>query len=188
MSMNKETAVRVLESKGARTLGPSVAQSARELIDKLMRPVDESATPSEGIYYVLRYPDGWQPFALRFDEFPEMDHSDMWADFVAPVLAQGWSRALKLPPTRLENRLKLHAYGFPRGRVARAPGKMIFNILYGGDVTPAMGVSNATIERLFSVTGVSKWVRDEHEQCQLDDRDAVRDALRIGPKESWKAV
>lgn len=166
---------RVAAYKG-RSLPPAVSTSARRARKR----------PSEGIYYAVRFSEGWSIFICRFDEFGgETDHTALWEDYVCQPLALNWEQSFGDDGV-LEEALHLHAYGFPRGRIARVPGGSTFNILHGGDLEKFMGISPETIERLFSVTGRAHWVRDEHEQCQEDDRDAVRRILRL--KENWRAV
>ena len=174
--MKKAKHKNIYEGLSPRTISPLVVQTARSLIDRL----DESALPTDGIYYVVRYPDKWDVFAYRFDNFPEIDHTALWCDHVAPVLARCWGRALRLSPAKLEKSLTLHAYGFPRGRVTKMG--MQFRVLYGGD---APFIPNSRVEHAFDLAG-AKWERDEHEQCQAEDKEAVRSLLRI--KEDWKAV
>ena len=51
---------------------------------------------SEGVYYVVRYPTGWQVLPCRFDEEGEMSHSAFWRHFaVSAMLAQQWRRKLR---------------------------------------------------------------------------------------------
>jgi hypothetical protein len=172
----------LVESGRRSILGPLVAQSARAALEKIVK---EDYTPSAGIYYCLRNPDGWEAFSYRFDEYPECDHSELWESYCAPILAQRWSARLKKPAAQLERQLSMHSYAFPRGRVARPhESKAAMTVMHGGD-TPK-GISSSTINRLFSLSAATKWVRDEHERCQADDRDAVRSILKL--TETWPAV
>lgn len=161
-----------------RVLGPLVAQSARALIDSLV----EDFTPSEGIYYCVRNPDGWSPFSYRFDEYPEIDHFEFWEEYVSPVLAARWARVLKQHPAGLQLKLSNLVYGFPRGRVSQFNHK--FKVLHGNDMPGS--VSRNSINRLFSLPSSVSWESDDHERCQIADRDGLRRLLKLA--ETWKAT
>ena len=174
MAANKH----MYESLSPKVLAPLVEETAKEIANRLTEP----ALPTDGIYYVVRYPDKWDIFAYRFDNFPETDHSALWTDYLAPILSRIWSKALKLSPQILEQELSLHTYGFPRGRVTNMSGR--FKVLHGGDTTALVPASR--IERAFDLSGMAKWERDGHEQCQGEDKEAIRSLLKI--KENWPAV
>lgn len=140
----------------------------------------EAQSPSEGLYYLVLTPTGWEPYSYRFDEFPELDHPELWEDYVAPVLAHRWAAKLKRPASVLEKNLAYHPFAFPRGRVGGKPWK----VFHGKD-TPK-GISRALIQRLFTLPPSTKWELDDHEQCQKVDRDDVRALLNI--RETWPAV
>ncbi len=178
----------LFEARGLRALGSLVQDRACSLLGQ----TNETPVPSSGIYYVLRFADGWRVLPYRYAEFPgEVDHSELWEDIAAPVLAQDWAPILCTPPSSLERRLKLHTYGFPRGRIFQVPSTERFTVLHGEDLRPFMGVEPALIERLFGLdtpVGTAIWEEDEHEHCQEDDRDAVRQVLRLPEHEVWAAV
>lgn len=150
-------------------------ESAEELA------LTEALRPSEGAFYVVRYPTGWRLFGIREDDFGgSVDHSEIW-DMVSADLADKYSKKLKISAGELLNRLQNHPYGFPRGRVTIFERQQ--KILWGGEkqvssVAPA-------IQRLFSVRRAD-WETDEHEQCQKEDKDAVRRILKI--RENWPAA
>lgn len=174
--LSKETSTRIYETCGPAVLRPLVARSARDLIDRV---VGGPITPSEGLFYIVRFTSGWQAFTLRFDEFPTMDHHKFWRRFLCPILAQDWCETLRKSPTMLEDRLRPHAHGFPRGRVGRASDDAGFDVFHGGDSQPYMGTPVATIERLFSLPSAARWLVDEREAFRVRDRDAVCSILQM---------
>jgi hypothetical protein len=176
MRMTRKISEGLARRKGLDVLMPLVWSSSRA------NQLIESVTPTEGVYYVIRRPEGWELFSYRFDEFPETDHSEAWETFVAPVLAHVWQDKIRKPARYIENALILASYAFPRGRVSQTtPGKFV--VLHGEDQDK---VSPKRIEQAFSISGRAKWEFDIHEQCQKEDRDAVRQLLGI--KENWRAV
>jgi len=92
---------------------------------------------------------------------------------VAPKLARAYK--LSAPDSR---ELALHAYGFPRGRVALVDGVLKF---YHGNDWQRF-ISREEIENHFNPdAAASQWLFDEHE-TQLDwDREQVRRVLRLRP-------
>ena len=54
---------------------------------------------SEGIFYVVRFPEGWVPVALRFEKGQEAGHPDFWRQQVVPRMALAWSKVLNKPAT-----------------------------------------------------------------------------------------
>jgi hypothetical protein len=193
--MDKRTAVRLSQIRGTRILGPSVAQSNRTRLGST------TDSPSEGLFCIVRYHgDGsWKPFIYRFDEFPRFAdspgcenrpfvQSDLWEQFILSILAVNWSDALELEERQLEDALLRHCNAFPHGRVARVSGETKYNIFHGDDLMPFMGISQEAVEGLFSVRGTAHWVHDECEDCQTEDRDAVRKILRLPEWENWRAV
>ncbi len=176
LSKTAECFTQLVEAGRGHVLRPLVAQSARELLENLV----EAANPSEGIYYCLRNPDGWAPFPYRFDEYPRIDHATFWAEYIVPVLAMRWSRALNVPAKRLESGLELAAHGFPRGRVMRnVAGRYV--VLHGDGMPRS--IRRKTIDRLFSLPRDTKWEPDSEERCQVEQRDVIRGLLRL--KETW---
>src|SRR5436309_11713498 len=63
---------------------------------------DKVLRPSDGLYYCMRFPLGWYPLTYRFDDLPELDHSALWQEHVAPVLACLWAERLGIDPDQLE--------------------------------------------------------------------------------------
>jgi hypothetical protein len=141
--------------------------------------------PTTGIFYVIRYPEGWEVVASRHDEYPDDGHPDFWRRAaVTAMLAQRWHKALDLPSDELSEDLRKYDYGFPRGRIAKV-GKQ-YCVYYGKDIQPYMKISRKMVERLFNIEGKARWVFDEHEQCLKSDKEEVQRLLRI--KEDWPSV
>ena len=141
-------------------------------------------SPSEGIFYVVRYPAGWKLLATRFQQDEDTNHYDWWEASVASTVAAKWAKRLRVTPKELEQELALLAYAFPRGRISKVGRR--FLVLQSGDITPPMNIFNAAIEAAFSIAGRCSWQFDEHEQCIAADRDEIRRILRIS--ENWNAV
>ncbi len=144
------------------------------------RSLSESASATDGIYYAMRAPSGWTLFAYRFDEFPEIDHSELWETHVAPILALRWAPSAKA--AKLEAELASFPYAFPRGRVSRSGNR--FLVSHGGDL-PA-SITKSAVMRAFSLPPNTPWELDNHEICAEIDRDAVRRLLKL--KETWPAT
>lgn len=141
--------------------------------------------PTTGIYYGVAFPDGWRLFPYRYDQFPMIDHVDLWATHICPALSRAWAAVLKIPKQVLSAELEEYTYGFPRGRIGQDV-KYRYLVLNGNDVEDYMSVSRQDIVRAFSLPKNAVWEDDEHEHCQYDEKEAVRNLFRI--KKDWKAV
>jgi hypothetical protein len=142
--------------------------------------------PTEGIYYVVRFPNGWHVMPCRFDEEGEMSHSSYWRHWgLAAVIANEW-KTVKFTNLKAmtEDDLESLMYALPRGRVTKVGSKFI--IYHGNDLQPWMKVTKRQIEQAFGVTGSCRWVMDDHEHCQLADKEELRRLLNL--KEDWPAV
>jgi hypothetical protein len=136
------------------------------------------AVGSEGIWYVVRTPTEWRLISYRYDDFAEeKDHTQLWEDEVVPFLSFKW----KLKKSQIAD-LTMAPYAFPRGRVTRALKG--FTIHNGEDF--AKFVSKQQIARAFSLFEGFTFSPDDHERCQVDDKQLVRAMLNL--KEDWPAV
>ncbi len=54
---------------------------------KISRPSGKQQQPSEGIYYLVRFPDEWRLLVCRYTDGPELDYVDFWRKKVAFQLA-----------------------------------------------------------------------------------------------------
>jgi len=142
--------------------------------------------PTEGIYYVVRFPNGWRLMACRFDEEGELGHPSFWRYWgVAALVAKEWQAKLRTASPRLtEDDLELLVYAFPRGRVTKLGTKYV--IYHGNDLQPWMKITKRQIEKTFGVTGRCCWQFDEHEQCLTPDKEEMRRLLRL--TEDWPSV
>jgi hypothetical protein len=138
--------------------------------------------PSEGIFYVIRNPDGWSHCAHRFDQCPESGHPKFWENVVAPTLARRWSHDDAARNRELEAELVNHPYGFPRGRVTKIGQQYV--VYHGNDLRGL--VARKAIEAAFGIAKRCRWEFDEHERCLRADKEGVRRCLGI--REDWPAV
>ena len=128
---------------------------------------------AEGIWYLVREVDKWKLIPCKFRPKSSIEgHPGFWERIVASRFA----RAYKLSKSAARE-LALHAYGFPRGRVALVDGALKF---YHGNDWQRF-ISREEIEKHFNPDGGgSQWVFDEHE-TQLDwDREQVGRVLGMG--------
>lgn len=152
-------------------------------------PKEKPPVGTEGIFYLVPYPQGWRILPVRSDEFPNPDfgHPDYWEGIVAEALAKKWhSRVSKEFPTPddLHTELLPLVYAFPRGRITLQDRKFI--VYHGGNFAPFMKCERKAIEGLFDIQGRSVWQFDEHEQCQMLDKERARELLHLPT--DWKAI
>jgi hypothetical protein len=131
---------------------------------------------------VVRFPELWEPVVLRFEDGQEAGHPDFWLQRVMPRIAQAWSKVLHRAPKDLESELRLSEYGFPRGRVVRQGTR--FRVFHGHDMEPFMGIKRSAIEASFGITGLARWLGDDHERCLREDKESIRQVLEL--RENWK--
>lgn len=143
-----------------------------------------SKEPSEGIFYVVPTPRGWNVYSHRFDVLPECHYSTIWNKDAAPALATYWTKMLSRPASDILCTIINHPYGFPRGRVVKV-GKS-YNVYHANDIPKFMKVSKLNIENCFSIRKKSKWILDPKVQCMESDRDMLRLAFNL--KETWPAA
>jgi hypothetical protein len=178
MKLTKLVTNAILKRGGPALMRPVAAMCARRAAQ-----VADGAKPTEGIYYVVRTPEGWSLFPYRFDECAECGHLQLWEEYLAPILAQVWAGTLRRPAHRIEKELRLLTYGFPRGRVSIAERRHI--VLHGNDSVPQL-IPKSELLAAFSLRRGTRFVLDDHEHCQADDRDAIRGVLQIAAQ--WPAV
>ncbi len=158
--------------------------SMESLITRAHEAVKNSLVMPEstGIFYVVRMPANWELLSFRYDEFPkDIGHPDVWEQHVVPFLSAHWARELQTDPDLLAQSISLHCYGFPRGRVS-IEGKN-YRISFGDDITKAMGVNRAQVERCFGIEGKCVWKRDEHSLCLKPDVFGLQTSLALD--EDW---
>ena len=137
----------------------------------------------EGIYYVVREPDGWRLAAQRFAPGEDHQHQTMWENDLAPALARQWAAALRCDAHELEGLLKIMAFAFPRGRVTKVKGKFV--VYHGNDLKPFMRVSKRAVEQAFRIVGQCRWKFDDHERCVAFEKEELQQTFRL--TEDWPA-
>lgn len=148
------------------------------------RNLVKCAQPIAGIYYLVRYPSGWNVLTWAYEDgLPHWDHPEFWEYHVAPIMAAKWARRRRTTSDRLLQHLHLHTYAFPRGRITIYRGKT--RVLHGSDTIAPMRFDTAAIEREFNLVQ-PLWEDDEHEHCHEDDKEAVRHLFGI--KEDWPGI
>lgn len=150
---------------------------------------------SEGIYFVVRLPNGWELKAFRFDQHTDGGHAEFWEAHVTPMLVNAWAYLLfkglhgverRQCELRLRSEIDLHYDGFPRGRVTWVRASNRFMVYHGHNLKPAMKLTRHKIEKAFGITGRAAWEFDEHEQCSLSSAEGLRSEL--GLRETWKTT
>lgn len=150
-----------------------------------VRKKNQVALPSTGIYYIIPTPKRWEFIEFVFDNvtYPDtMNHQDAWENEVIHYLGSAWEYTLNSPAKLTAHLLKLHIYGFPRGRISLLDGKR-YVVLNGNNIIPEMKITKSAIEKAFGLHRPT-WEFDQHEQVVADDKQAVREILKI--KEDWR--
>lgn len=132
--------------------------------------------PTEGLWYVVRFPKAWRLLAVYVPSASDFGHEWYWESYVAPQLGSEWRL-----PVRDVRSLSVCVYGFPRGRVVRARHGYV--VYHGGDFEAF--VSRSEIMQVFNLSSRTGFRLDRHEQCLYLDKEAVRTILRA--KEDWSA-
>src|SRR5215213_5863440 len=95
-----------------------------------------SSEPSEGVFFVVRLPTGWQLCTCRHDEYGTMGLPDFWVETLDPLLniwlkyfEEHAAKELESRHKALESAVGLLVAGydaFPRGEIKRGVGKRRF--------------------------------------------------------------
>jgi hypothetical protein len=159
-------------------------------------PVHIPAEPSEGVFYLVRLPDGWQLCSFRHDEYGPIGLPDCWVQVLEPFLniwlahlEQEGRADYKKRHSALESALGMLVAGydaFPRGEVRRGADRKHYVIRHGGEFTRAMHVPHREVEEAFGVRGHAKWVEDMAHVSDHKNAQRVRALLSI--KERWEDV
>lgn len=154
--------------------------------------VHSSADPSEGVFYVVRLPDGWQLCSFRFDEYGPIGLPDCWVQVLEPFLniwldhlGNRESEEFKARHAALEHELGQLVAGydtFPRGEVRREPGRKQFIVHHGGELLRQMHVPRKEIEEAFGISGHARWVEDQTHISDHRNAQRVRSLLPIEDK------
>jgi hypothetical protein len=150
--------------------------------------------PSEGVFFVLRLPKGWQLCTCRHDEYGPLGLPDFWVEALGPFLNIWLSHFLErgrhLAQKRhaaIERALGLIVAGydaFPRGEIKRGEERNQFVIRHGGELSRALRVSRREVEEAFGIHGRVKWVQDERLASARESAQRLRKLLAI--KEHWE--
>lgn len=151
-----------------------------------------SEEPSEGVFYVVRLPHGWQLCSFRFDEYGAIGLPDCWVQVLEPFLTiwlDHFNRAdADSFPQRhaaLEGELGQLVAGydtFPRGEVFRANGRKRFVVRHGGELARTMQVPRREIEAAFGIEGLATWVEDTTHVSDHRSAQRLRSLLSIAEK------
>lgn len=150
--------------------------------------------PSEGVFFVLRLPKGWQLCTCRHDEYGPLGLPDFWVEALGSFLNL-WLRHFEEREheqaekrhAAIERALGLIVAGydaFPRGEVKKGPGRGRFVVHHGGDLQPAMKISHREVEDAFGIRGCASWVQDKKMAAQRDSARRLRGLLQI--KDTWE--
>ncbi len=152
--------------------------------------------PSEGVFYVVRLPHGWQLCSFRFDEYGPIGLPDCWVQVLEPFLDIWLTHFGKENPTTfkarhtaLESELGLLVAGydtFPRGEVCRADDRKRYVIRHSGELARMMHVPRREIEEAFGIHGHATWVED-HDHIS-DHRSAQRLRALLPIEEKWEDI
>lgn len=154
----------------------TLTRRTKRLIEHFVRLDGDS---SDGIYYVLRLPNGWIFYYSRFDDYPDdvgFEHETFWKDEIVQYLAKKWHKSLNLEYGYLKTQLIKYPHGFPRGRIT---DKVIF---HGDNLKPWMNVTKQKIEDTFGLSK-PKWEFTTWEQVNKEDYLGLKNLLHI--KEHW---
>ena len=150
--------------------------------------------PSEGVFFVVRLPSGWQLCTCRHDEYGSMGLPDFWVETLDPLLniwlAHFEKHAAKEANSRhaaIEAAVGLLMAGydaFPRGEVKRGVGKRRYLVRHGGELTRHMHVPRREVEDAFCIRGKANWVVDHRHTSIQESARRIRNLLPI--TEKWE--
>lgn len=140
----------------------------------------------EGIYCVVRYPEGWELVINRFERGEDINHAEWFKNTVAGMVATKWAPVLQRSPTDIEAHIKKLSHAFPRGRIIRRAAEDDFLFCHGDDLPPSMQVEYWMIPDAFDIDGLHWRTVDLSQRCWMSHKDAMRGYLGIN--EDWRAV
>ena len=140
----------------------------------------------EGIYFVVRYPEGWELVFNRFQRGEDISHAKWFKTTVARMVAAKWAPTLQRNPKDLEAHIQNLCHAFPRGRIIRRAAEDDFLLCHGDDLPPAMQVDYWMIPDAFDIVGLFWRTVDLSQRCWMSDKEAMREHL--GVVEDWKAI
>jgi hypothetical protein len=153
-----------------------------------------SSEPSEGVFFVVRLPSGWQLCTCRHDEYGTIGLPDFWVETLDPLLniwlahfQQYAAKEFKSRYAALEAAIGLLVAGydaFPRGEVKRGVGKRRFVVRHGGELTRHMHVPRHEVEEAFSIRGRANWSIEPRHISVPESAKRIRALLPI--TEKWE--
>ncbi|MEQ1859431.1 MAG: hypothetical protein ABMA13_05805 [Chthoniobacteraceae bacterium] len=148
--------------------------------------------PSEGVFYVVRLPGGWQLCTFRHDEYGPIGLPDCWVQVLEPFmsiwlarLAQDGPAAFKTHYSAINDKLGLLVAdydAFPRGEVRRGADRKHFIVQHGGEIARTMHIPRREIEEAFGIQGHAKWVEDEAYVSDHRHAQRLRGLFQIADK------
>jgi hypothetical protein len=152
------------------------------------------AEPSEGVFFIVRLPHGWQLCTFRHDEYGPMGLPDYWIETLSPLLSIWLEHFSKLGDEefrrhhetleRAVGQLVAGYDAFPRGEIKRGVGKKRFIVRHGGELTRAMHVPRREVEDAFGIRGRASWVVEPLHSSVRESAEVVRKLLPID--EHWE--
>jgi hypothetical protein len=153
-----------------------------------------SSDPSEGVFFVLRLPKGWQLCTCRHDEYGPLGLPDFWVESLGSFL-NIW--LAHFSETDREHAAKRHAAleralglivagydAFPRGEVKRSADRKRYIVRHGGELARRMKISRKEIEEAFGIRGRASWAADPQLKSTAESAQRLRGLLGI--TEAWE--
>ena len=150
--------------------------------------------PSEGVFYIVRLPFGWQLCTFRHDEYGPIGLPDCWVQVLEPFLniwinklEEGGANNFAERHAALEGELGMLVAGydaFPRGEVRRGADRKHFEVHHGGEMTRSMHITKKEIEEAFGIRGKANWTEDT--TYISDHKSAQRLRALLPIRETWE--
>lgn len=153
-----------------------------------------SSDPSEGVFFALRLPKGWQLCTCLHDEYGPLGLPDFWVEalssflniWISNFLEEDGKNAVRRHAA-LERALGLIVAGydaFPRGEVKLGPGGKRYIVTHGGELARALKIPRREVEEAFGIRGRATWVMDKRLVSAPESARRLRGLL--GVKEHWE--
>jgi len=147
----------------------------KKLLEDLKKlNLKEDTRPSEGIWWYVWLKPRWRIEAFKVTEYGELNHSDVWPKYVAPMIAAHY----KVPiGSEVYNSLAEVYASMPRGRVEERDGRWVFN--YGDDFPVDPKKAQMQLPGEFELyrhllAGKVVFRVSEHEGMIEDDKDIIQ--------------
>lgn len=150
--------------------------------------------PSEGVFFIVRLPTGWQLCTCRQDDYGPMGLPDFWVETLGATLNLWLAHFEDHAPDELDARhatlerelgqLMAGYDAFPRGEVKLGVGRRRYVVRHGADLTRAMHVPRREIEEAFGIRGRANWVVEPLHRAMPESAALLRAVLPIS--ERWE--